>query len=523
MVMDEYKKLEQYATLAQGKVAEDEYTDTIAGYWDYIEQQVNALEDDEKRIFYDDLSNSVINVRPVSFKLFLLSVLLYYYRDTRYSDCMVETAIKEQLDVNEKYFLVSQLLAYDFANPNIICKDTVEKLYLEVADYWREYASGCVDLGSRRNNRILIISGQVAGLRHAPTKTLFERIEVFQNDLNKEVLVIHARESLNHKEYFPFYHCKKANIINEYDGVGNIQLPSGCTFRMYQPTMAMPNEREILTALELVKEYEPEEIIVMGDHCVLGEVLSDYYPTINMAFGFSILQPVRNSYSVVFRQMNEEDYNLIDKWGIDRNRYFSGTFTFKFIPQTRKYTREELGIPKDRFVIPLIGNRLGTDITGEFINMFECIQDRRWFLLFAGAPEGFDYAVMCEKYPILEDNSLYLGYVEDVLAVLECCDLYVNPPRLGGGFSVAEAFSRGLPGVSLSYGDVAAAAGHEFCVDTLDEMKSMIEKYMQNQEFYDEMSIKAQRRAQVLQDGKAALEEIMNEFKSRYKKENLYD
>ena len=42
---------------------------------------------------------------------------------------------------------------------------------------------------------------------------------------------------------------------------------------------------------------------------------------------------------------------------------------------------------------------------------------------------------------------------DDLPAILRCCDVYVNPPRMGGGFSVAEAMAEGLPVSSLCGSD----------------------------------------------------------------------
>lgn len=36
---------------------------------------------------------------------------------------------------------------------------------------------------------------------------------------------------------------------------------------------------------------------------------------------------------------------------------------------------------------------------------------------------------------------------------MRCTDIYVNPDRLGGGFSIAEAMAEGLPVVALSDSD----------------------------------------------------------------------
>jgi len=103
-----------------------------------------------------------------------------------------------------------------------------------------------------------------------------------------------------------------------------------------------------------------------------------------------------------------------------------------------------------------------------------------------------------------------LGLQEDMLAISEICDLYINPPRNGGGSSIAEALSKGKPAVTLNYGDCSIAAGEEFCVKDLEEMKNTIIKYITDNDFYKKMSEKALKRNEVLRDTKKALGDIID-------------
>jgi hypothetical protein len=52
-----------------------------------------------------------------------------------------------------------------------------------------------------------------------------------------------------------------------------------------------------------------------------------------------------------------------------------------------------------------------------------------------------------------------LGFREDFGAVLLACDLYLNPPRMGGGQSVAAAMAHALPALSLASSDGGDKAG----------------------------------------------------------------
>ena len=78
-----------------------------------------------------------------------------------------------------------------------------------------------------------------------------------------------------------------------------------------------------------------------------------------------------------------------------------------------------------------------------------------------------------------------------------------------------EAFYKGVPGVTTNYGDVAASAGLDFCVDSLEQMKDRIIKYHEDQEYYRVMSDKALQRSRELFDSKGAMKHILDEMEKR--------
>jgi glycosyltransferase involved in cell wall biosynthesis len=81
-----------------------------------------------------------------------------------------------------------------------------------------------------------------------------------------------------------------------------------------------------------------------------------------------------------------------------------------------------------------------------------------------------------------------LGFQNDMLAVLDCCDLYINPKRKGGGTSAFEAMYKGMPLVTLPVGDVGLAAGADFQAADYDEMIRQISEYKADREYYEVQS-----------------------------------
>jgi glycosyltransferase involved in cell wall biosynthesis len=161
----------------------------------------------------------------------------------------------------------------------------------------------------------------------------------------------------------------------------------------------------------------------------------------------------------------------------------------------------------------VVGGRLTTEFTQEFFDVLHRALEMGAVLVIMGKMDS--YQEFCDKDEIFKKQSHYLGMQEDVLAVLDYCDLYVNPKRAGGGTSVIEAMYKGCPAVSLNEGDVFVGAGEEFCVSTYAEMQDMIIKYMTDKEFYDIMSKKAKQRAEYMLDSDSAFVEIIKTFERK--------
>ena len=155
----------------------------------------------------------------------------------------------------------------------------------------------------------------------------------------------------------------------------------------------------------------------------------------------------------------------------------------------------------------IVGIRLDYEITDRFLEMLSKACEQGVYIIFAGIYDTYNDKI--QNYPLLKENSKFIGYCEDMLALMEICDLYVNPERVGGGFSVIEAFYKGKPGVYLKYGDVFAAGGADFAVDTLEDMYYTILKYKDDKEFYEAQHEKAKKRAAYMTSSVDAMRELV--------------
>ena len=125
------------------------------------------------------------------------------------------------------------------------------------------------------------------------------------------------------------------------------------------------------------------------------------------------------------------------------------------------------------------------------------------------------YNECINKFSCLKEHSTNVGFCADILSRLELCDLYVNPIRAGGGTSGVEALYKGVPVVTVAYGDVYINVGNDFCVKDYNQMQDKIRQYYEDKEYYTYMSKKAEERVAVLLDTETEFVRILNEFCER--------
>lgn len=468
-----------------------------ACYWRFLEEYIEIMQEGEWE-----------------FRIFALSALLAEKKKAVYVEELCREAMQSpESSVDRMFYIYQQLNRFGFQHR--MGNASVEALYDMIFAAWKEAGAELlrpIRKEERSREKVVVIARQFISLHHAPTRSALERIHILCKALGKEVTCFHSKEFLTRKGRVPFWHSQYGNMDESLNGMHSLTYRD-CEFSLYQPACAMPEYEEIRRILLAIRMMKPYTVIVIGDHCLLGDLCAQMIPTICIPVVFTSLPMRRNQFIAVGRTLTPDDYRAIEQAGNQKEQYIESVFTFQLIAQKTTLRREELGLPVDQFILAVIGTRLDHEVSEEFLRALEPLLSDGIFLAFAGTLDG--YEALCGRFAFLKEHSRYVGYQEDILAFLELCDLYVNPPRSGGGFSAVEAFYKRKPGVSLSYGDVAAVMESEFCVDSLQEMAEKIRLYKEQPEAYREMAEKAYQRAQVLLDGRAAMEHILTEAERR--------
>lgn len=130
-----------------------------------------------------------------------------------------------------------------------------------------------------------------------------------------------------------------------------------------------------------------------------------------------------------------------------------------------RLTRAALGLDETAVVWITAGFRLKREIEGEWASRMLQLMSRHpkvvWLLV---GGEGELPQALQQEAP---GRVRALATRDDMAGIFRCCDIYVNPPRMGGGFSVAEAMAEALPVTAFANSDGGDKLG-ELALPDLD-------------------------------------------------------
>ena len=426
---------------------------------------------------------------------------------------------RDLLGTDRVSFIFQQSLVIPFLNPAV---DTTSvfagkvRLYDWLLDQYSILLSDLlVPIPENERNRdvVIVITEQFLQYTHGPSKSAADRWVILKNHCHKQVLLINSAELLSPVGRLPFYDPKGGNYEAGNSDKDHIEW-KGVTIPFIQCANNMPNPCTIIEFLQLIRDLKPEFVVAIGGEGILSGLASKLVPAICVGMCFSTLQITGCSFQTYSGLLNDTYRENLKSLGWREEQVITATFGFSLMEQTENHSRSELGIGEDVFLAVAVGARLDNEITAEFWEMFRNaakLCDNLEILIVG------DYSMPEYVEQEIRRRIHVLGLVSDAISYIELCDLYLNPLRTGGGTSVVEAMSKGLPAITVAYGDVAANVGEEFCVEGYEEYPELIRRYCTDKEFYSQMATKVLKRSDRLLNAEGEFVRIIEEFNKRKK------
>jgi glycosyltransferase involved in cell wall biosynthesis len=223
----------------------------------------------------------------------------------------------------------------------------------------------------------------------------------------------------------------------------------------------------------------------MGGTSLFADLFRNCTTVLSMPFtdGFSISD---SPIMIEYMNSKSEDAQRMEAYLAEENQAMVH-FEFEQIirPSLLHHSRKEFNLPDDGFLVTIVGNRLSFEITKEFIQILNDILmiDPNIYLVFIG-----DINMLAE---VDNKRAFFLGLQKDLIGVLSLMDLFVNPPRKGGGTGAYWSLFNSVPVVTLGFCDVANCVNADFICKDEEDIVRRVERHFKDRQYHEAMKRKS--------------------------------
>lgn len=446
-----------------------------------------ALEE-KYRSFSFDTQKQIMKLMKEKFEIkdsiYIFSILIRYMDGREFHRSLMDCLILGEFDCNIGTILEYQTMAYvqgEYKRKRMFRRKIVDKFSEILVDTENTY----IPLQKRKRKRIVIITGQILNILHAPSKIILNIAYVLQEELGYEIcLFVCPCDSIWTDEYLWWNEPVSEMTLDEYrDKVMKISYRN-TIFTGYQINMTESSWKEYHMMLSLVHEWNPMFVLNCDTTNPVVELVRNYTTLVSMRM--SLECPISEG-QILIRLGREENKKEIEyKEMLVKGQvqlFMKENFPVIIESGIERYTRLQLNLPEKDFLIAIVGNRLKKEFNMKFVSIMKQILVEVPDVSFAiiGENKGL---IEYFKDEIFIDHVFFLGYCRDLIGVYGVLDLYLNLERKGGGFSSAMALIAGIPVVTLPDCDVAYNCGEEFIVRDYDEMFQIVCRYATDFYFY---------------------------------------
>lgn len=422
------------------------------------------------------------------FQMLLFSYLLSALRDEKVEYFIENMLIEENTPLLSRINTIRQLWKAVFSFPMV----TDEKrhyiiqnsIYIDLVTQIRQELQmelQYIPFEQRNKNRVILMIEPLLGEVHAPTQKMIN-IYCWLQKLGYEVYVYATNmRQIEISEYWNWYNSLVDVCV--YEETGNIELKLlGVPIKGYNLNYTEENYfEELKNAIRDIKEYNPAFILTVGDSNILAELCGDFTTVCAMA---CVNQPAQTAQSIIVRyfRCTEEENRKYLEWTRPDQKIFEMVCVDELNANTESdVDRKDYGIAEDKFVILVAGNRLDTEVTEEVKRVFQTILEQNEVLfVFIGDCPKLENELSKEA-----DHYLFLGAVDDFKGIMRIGNLFLNPPRQGGGTGAFYAVENDVPVLTLPDCDVAQV-GEAFTCERLWDMPEIVNSYMHDAAFAEE-------------------------------------
>lgn len=457
--------------------------------FDKLKERYFALPAEKQR----NIRNLLMQRSKPKEAIYLLSCLIYYMKLSDFENDILDMVLTQDYDYYMGTLVEVQILSKvkeRYKEKRILHKRNVESFRTLLG---KKYPY--CPLRERNRKRIVIITEQLLSERHAPTRIIMEFCYNLQQKLGYEVRLFACPCDVNLPEDV-WYRPLAKRMIEDLKYLPMEIQYKDTYIEGYQVNMSQASRKEYKMMLDIIHAWNPLFVFQMGVINPMADFVGDFTTVASM--GMTSDCPISEADILIRDGQRNEKMEREFADALEKNQvqlFLNNTIPICIEQSESHFTRKELQLPEDKFLITVVGNRLDQEIDDEFVHVMLNILQQNSKAVFVIIGEVMDAKKYFAK-EYFDDKIFYLGYCEDLMGVYGVMDLYLNPKRIGGGFSSIMALMAGLPVVTLSDCDVAVGVGGNFCVSNYVEMEAIVNRYVKDKIFYDTQVLLAKEHVQ---------------------------
>lgn len=420
-------------------------------------------------------------------RILILSYLLKIISTYEIIEALYDELINEKTNPEYSINILYQIGAYEFCNDFLYDKikdyKTRNKIYHNKINEIKQKVllqNKYIKYNNRNKKRVVIVCRQLLGELHAPTLIIINIYKRLQ-ELGYQVYVVINYMGQMQKELANQW-CDILLDNNISDKNENINYEvSDEVIKVYNMVFNTNDFYGIAEkSVELIMKLNPAFVLSVGGYNLISDLVNDITTVCNMSCTGHPAVSDNNILIKCFDSDIKRD-SLYNAYLDNVKKIFTIPMSFEKKEDIICKHKEEYGISKDKFTILLIGNRLDNEISDKFLKIMQLIYEKNPNIIYViiGQCENLKKRIKENNYGY---SCIYLGYVSDLQNTMSIGDLYLNPPRVGGGTSATYSIRNNIPILTLPNCDVASR-GEKFVCKNIDEFPHIVSRYINDSDF----------------------------------------
>lgn len=343
----------------------------------------------------------------------------------------------------------------------------------------------------KRNKLIVVVIKTLLSPEHAPTKIFRHIHNCFKNmGYDVECFICYLKGNEGNWHIISNYNC----FLEKTTGFDCMISDTKVTG--YHLFLRSENFIEGLRhTVEMIWNKKPEFVMEIGEQTILAGLCDQFTTTVSM--GCTKKMPVTTAPIIAALDRYSEEEKRRQK-EILRNEQCVIETECNFLELNKEkhqisYTKKTFGLSENDFVIMIAGNRLDYEIDDTFIGIMNQIIDQNEHYVIACIGK----CIKLEKR-LKNDRIVFLGEQSHFREAIAVGDVFLNPPRQGGGSGGLFAILESVPVVTLGDCDVEISAGADFVCRDIRDMPLLIDRYYKDMEFRNRQKENCRKRAELL-------------------------